>query len=42
MGWRFQSFGINELELVDLRFSNWNPLITWLRGIEAIKSTEWV
>ena len=29
-----------RVNLVDLRFSSWNPLMKWLRNIEAIKASE--
>jgi len=37
VGWRFQSLRINGLEMVDLTFASWNPVISWLRGIERLK-----
>ena len=39
VGWRFQSFGINELEMVDLRFVGWNPLVAWLKAIDLVRDT---
>jgi hypothetical protein len=38
MGWRFQSFRANNFELVDQNSLSWNPLIGWLRQIEALRS----
>jgi hypothetical protein len=34
VGWRFQSFKINDLEMVDQIFPRWNPLTSWMRQIE--------
>ena len=34
VGWRFQSFRINGLELVAQIFPRWNPLTSWMRQIE--------
>jgi hypothetical protein len=28
-------FGINDLEMVDRIFVSWNPLISWLRWLDA-------
>jgi hypothetical protein len=36
VGWRFQSFRINDLELVDQIFPRWNPLTSWIRQIDAV------
>jgi hypothetical protein len=35
-GWRFQSFRINDLELVDQTGGSWNHLVRWLRLLAAI------
>jgi len=40
VGLGFQVFEINDLEVVDLRFSSWNQLVAWLRKIETIKASE--
>jgi hypothetical protein len=37
VGWRFQSFEINDLELVDQNSASWNPLLSWLRQLEALR-----
>ena len=34
VGWRFQSFKINDLEMVAQIFPTWNPLTSWMRQIE--------
>jgi hypothetical protein len=34
VGWRFQSFGINDLEMVAQICPRWNPLTSWMRQIE--------
>jgi hypothetical protein len=34
VGWRFQSFKINDLGLVAQIFPRWNPLTSWMRQIE--------
>ena len=34
VGWRFQSFKINDLEMVAQIFPRWNPLTSWMRQIE--------
>ena len=34
VGPRFQSFRINDLELVAQIFPRWNPLASWMRQIE--------
>jgi hypothetical protein len=35
VGWRFQSFGINNLEMVDQIFPRWNRVANWLREAEG-------
>jgi hypothetical protein len=37
VGWRFQPFRINGLELVDQNNASWNRLTSWLRKIEALR-----
>ena len=34
VGWRFQSFRINDLEMVAQICPRWNPLPSWMRLIE--------
>ena len=34
VGRRFQSFRINDLEMVAQIFPRWNPLTSWMRQIE--------
>ena len=41
VGWRFQSFKINDLELMDQNSASWNPLIRWLRQVEALRGASW-
>lgn len=38
VGFEIQPFRINGLELVDLIFTSWNPLRSWLRGIDALRA----
>jgi hypothetical protein len=38
VGWRFQPFRINDLELVDQIFTSWNPLTSWFRQIDDIRA----
>jgi hypothetical protein len=33
VGWRFQPFRINDLEMVAQIFPRWNPLTSWIRQI---------
>ena len=40
VGYRFRLSRISNLEMVDPRFSSWNPMMKWLRHIEAIKANE--
>ena len=37
VGWRFQSFTINDLELVDQNSASWNPLTSWLRRLDHLR-----
>lgn len=37
VGSRFQSFGINELEVVGPTFSDWNRLAHWLAGTKSLQ-----
>ena len=34
VGWRFQSFRINDLEMVAQICPRWNPLTSWMRQVE--------
>ena len=36
VGGRFQSFGINNLEMVDQNIASWNRLANWLRRVEVL------
>ena len=38
VGSRFQSFRFDDLEMVDQNSASWNPLISWLRRIESLRS----
>ena len=38
VGWRFQSFRINDLELVAQIFTSWNPLTSWMRQLEGFRA----
>jgi len=38
VGWRFQSFRINDLELVAQIFTSWNPLGCWLRSVDELRN----
>ncbi len=42
VGWRFQSFGINDLEMVDQMFASWNQVACWLRRLEELKRAAWL
>ena len=33
VGWRFQPFRINDLEMVAQIFTSWNPLMGWVQQI---------
>jgi hypothetical protein len=37
VGWCFQPFRINDLELVAQIFPSWNPLTSWMRQIEGFQ-----
>lgn len=34
---KFQSFGINRLELVSLTFASWNQFVDWLRRLDTLR-----
>jgi hypothetical protein len=36
-GWRFQSFEINDLELVDQNSASWNQIFDWLSRLEGLR-----
>ena len=38
VGSRFQSFRINDLEMVAQIFPRWNPLTSWMRQIEDFQT----
>jgi DNA-binding response OmpR family regulator len=37
VGWRFQPFKINDLEMVDQNVVSWNRTAYWLRSITALR-----
>ena len=37
LGTDFQSFRINDLEMVDQTEASWNPLISWLRWMDSLR-----
>ena len=37
VGWQFQSFGINDLEMVDQNRASWNRITDWLRRVEVLR-----
>jgi hypothetical protein len=37
VGWRFQPFRINDLEMVDQMFASWNRIASWLRQIDGLQ-----
>jgi hypothetical protein len=37
VGWRFQSFRINDLELVDQNIASWNQIALWLRQLQELR-----
>ena len=37
VGWRFQSFKINDLEMVDQNNGSWNRIAGWLRHIDQLR-----
>jgi hypothetical protein len=37
VGWRFQAFRINDLEMVDQNSASWNPVLNWLRQLESLE-----
>ena len=36
LGTDFQPFGMNDLELLDLRFGGWNPVASWLKRVDTL------
>jgi hypothetical protein len=36
VGWRFQSFRINNLEMVDQNSVSWNQINEWLRQLNRL------
>jgi hypothetical protein len=38
VGWRFQSFKINDLEMVDQNSASWNQIAGWLRQLDLVRS----
>ena len=36
VGWRFRSFKINDLEMVDLTGTSWNQIAGWLERISRM------
>ena len=41
VGWKFQSFRINDLVMVDQNSASWNQLTHWLTLVEALRSAAW-
>jgi hypothetical protein len=37
VGRRFRYFRINGLEMVDQKIVSWNPVMSWLRKVEALR-----
>ena len=37
VGWRFQSFKINDLEMVDQNSGSWNRVADWLRQVDQLQ-----
>jgi hypothetical protein len=37
VGWRFQPFKINDLEMVDQNVVSWNRTAYWLRSITSLR-----
>jgi hypothetical protein len=37
VGWRFQSFKINDFEMVDQAIASWNHVAGWLHRVEALR-----
>jgi hypothetical protein len=37
VGWRFQPFRINDLEMVDQNSASWNRLTSWLRRVDHLR-----
>ena len=35
-GYDFQSFGVNDLEMVDPDFASWNRIAAWLKSIAVV------
>ena len=42
VGGRFRSFEISNLEMVDQMCVSWNPLRSWLRQLDGLRSTDFV
>ena len=38
VGLRFRSFGINDLELVDLATASWNLAVVWIRRLAGLRA----
>jgi hypothetical protein len=38
VGWGFQPFRINDLEMVDQNIASWNRVLSWLGRIEALRT----
>jgi hypothetical protein len=38
VGTDFQPFAINDLEMVNQNSASWNPMTSWLRRIDALRS----
>ena len=36
MAWQFQSFRINDLEIVDQSNASWNQIVSWVSQIDAL------
>jgi hypothetical protein len=39
VGWRFQSFRINDLELVAQTIASWNQIASWMKQLECLRRT---
>jgi hypothetical protein len=37
VGWRFQSFEIKDLEMVDQNIVSWNQFSEWLKRLDAVR-----
>lgn len=38
VGWQFQPFGINDLEMVSQIFTSWNQMAEWLRRVDGARA----